>query len=200
MRHLIALVALAAALISTPAFPEWETSHRTDNLTGLTHPSAIFAQGRLTHDGSPQENHIGISYSAINYLCRNDIIGIKGTTAHQGAPKLDTANETGTGFETGTLRGVFDGPNRPVNKVENFTFYGGIEEEKLFDDDIVYLTWSMIVSEPPPSYIPDASSGLFEKIKTGEVTSIKIEFPTESGDLVFEYDTDNFPADFCEGK
>ena len=44
------------------------------------------------------------------------------------------------------------------------------------------------------------SNPLFENIKTGEVTSIKIEFPTKSGGLVFQYDTDNFSTDACEGK
>ena len=51
------------------------------------------------------------------------------------------------------------------------------------------------------SKLPGLISGeLFEKIKTGEVTSIKVEFPTEDGGLVFEYDTDNFPAVACEGE
>ena len=111
---------------------------------------------------------------------------------------MDTTSDNDPISDNGTLRGVFDGPNRPVNKVEHFTFFGSVEKEKFFDD-IDYLTWVVIVSTPTPTGIPEASSGLFEKIKTGEITSIKVEFPTESGGLVFEYDTDHFPTDACEG-
>ena len=189
MRHLIALVALATAFISTTAFPAWKTVYRTDNLTGLTHPEAINVEGRLTHDGSPDENYE--SKSVIIYNCERQDFSILGTTIHHGIPELNNFPETDTTSETDTLRGIFDGPNRPVNKVERFKFHGITaqeEEEENF--------WLMFVSAATGDLA--ASSGLFEKIKTGEVTSIKIEFPTDDGDLVFEYDTDNFPTDACE--
>ena len=186
MRHIIALVALATALISTPAFPEWKTfGSRKDNLTGLTHPEEIISQGRLTHNGSPSPDE-NYGFSFLIYSCAQQNFGIYGITTHQGIPELDTPHD----FIPSTLRGVFDGPNRPVNKVEHFTFFGEVVEKE------THLSWLMAVHATPG--IPAASSGLFEKIKTGEVTSIKIEFPTESGDLVFEYDTDNFPAFLCE--
>ena len=188
MRHLIALVALATAFISTPAFPEWKTyGSRTDNLTELTRPLYLHANGRLTYDGSTNETHR--SYSRITYTCEEGAFGyafaIDGGTTHRGAPALSTVGAPGL------LRGVFDGPNRPVNKVEKFKFIGSVVENE------TSLTWLMAVHAHASLA---ASSGLFEKIKSGEVTSIRIEFPTESGGLVFEYDTDNFPADACEGE
>ena len=184
MRRIIALVALATALISTPAFPAWEIQYSTDNLTRLTQPKFIFVIGRLTHDGSPEESHSG---SSLAYNCEIHSFGITGKTTHQGIFEFNTWPEIDT------LRGIFDGPNRPVNKVEHFPFTGRVTEEE------TYLSWLMTVSASASLPATSFGFGLFEKIKTGEVTSIRIEFPTESGGLVFEYDTDNFPADACEG-
>ena len=185
MRHIIALVTLATALISTPAFPAWETDYRTDNLTRLTHPIGLHVDGRLTHDGSPDENYT--STSAIEYHCKTQAFSLSGSTTHIGMPELDVAPEFGT------LRGVFDGPNRPVKKVEQIKFFGAVERDFSNSNENVII-WLVTVSGHRLLTV-----GLFEKIKTGEVTSIRIEFPTESGGLVFEYDTDNFPADACEG-
>ena len=196
MRHLVALIALATVLISTPAFPTWKTSYHTDNLTGLKYPEDIVVQGRLTHDGSPAENHL--NFGSIHYDCEDQIFRIILITPHRSIPSSFDVFEEIEAFGGGvwsasiTLRGVFDGPNRPVNKVEQFKSSG-----------IVFNSpdssgWSMKV--PSSTDTLGGSNPLFEKTKTGEVTSIKIEFPTESGGLVYQYDTDNFPADACEGK
>ena len=84
MRHLVALIALATVLISTPAFPTWKTSYHTDNLTGLKYPEDIVVQGRLTHDGSPAENRL--NFGSIHYDCEDQIFRIILITPHRSIP------------------------------------------------------------------------------------------------------------------
>ena len=58
---------------------------------------------------------MSISYSAINYLCGNDIIGIKGTTANQGAPKSAKWVTTSRSFA---------GESRSALSLSSFDYFG----------------------------------------------------------------------------
>ena len=226
MRHLITLIALATALISTPVFSN--TFKSPPRNLGKWHQApdpnvgdVIKVFGGMRADIAREIEGSGyVARSSLTYAClrlgaggdgpvietwftlevQTSIPGIKiqGFTRPSSQYKLVRGHE---------MRGIFNGPDRVKDQVVPFRIRGWDDEPKR-DGDMLYfkadISLPLLLSGNQSTV---KTPEIFERIKTGEVTSVQIEIPIVTGGfdekksrLVFQYDTDNFPADVCDGR